>query len=432
MMADNNENVLLELNSNINLDLLSSLNRYFTTEDNINPYEITTINSKFHDPDSFALSYSNTTSPIFLNINIQSLPSKYENLKHTILSLANNNISVPVIAVQEIWQIPYPDSINIPGYKFIYKQRKVNRGGGVGFYISQDIPTKNLPDLSPFIEKCFETLTIEITLNGKKHILSNIYRSPSPLNNTTPLEQLSDFIDRIDNLSSELSNLNSPTFIFSDSNLNLHNLPVNHSTEQYFISLHSNGFIQTVLKSTRIIGDSHSLIDHISTNIDFDSLNTGVIISDLSDHFIHFIQLPAPSQNKRKPTPKQSRSFSLENLQRFKLALSQLSWNDVVSCTDINNRFDLFWNDFNDLFSINFPITRVKPNQNIHKLNAFMTAGLLISRRTKHSLYLKSVASPTDANISKYKAYRNIYNSLVRRSRKLHYATSLFNCRKNP
>ncbi len=101
-MAADNESVLLELNTNINLDLLLSHNLYFTAEENINPYEIINIDSKFHDPDSFSSFYRNTTSPIFLNLNVQSLPSKYENIKQTLLSFTNKNIHIPVIAVQEI------------------------------------------------------------------------------------------------------------------------------------------------------------------------------------------------------------------------------------------------------------------------------------------------------------------------------------------
>ncbi len=61
---------------------------------------------------------------------MQSLTSKYENPKLAVLSFINNNIYIPIIAVQEIWQIPQPDSVNIPGSKFAYKQRKKNKGGG--------------------------------------------------------------------------------------------------------------------------------------------------------------------------------------------------------------------------------------------------------------------------------------------------------------
>jgi hypothetical protein len=126
------------------------------------------------------------------------------------------------------------------------------------------------------------------------------------------------------------------------------------------------------------------------------------------------------------------RQFSLENHQRFKTALSLISWNDVITNPDVNSSFDVFWNIFKDLFDLHFPYTSSKFNRNFHKLSPFMTAGLLISRSTKNSLYLKSVAHPSNTNTAAYKQYRNVYNVLIRKSRQLHYASSLHVSRKNP
>ena len=35
--------------------------------------------------------------------------------------------SINVIAIQEIWNIPYDDILNIPGYNLVYEQGKVDR-----------------------------------------------------------------------------------------------------------------------------------------------------------------------------------------------------------------------------------------------------------------------------------------------------------------
>ncbi len=83
------------------MDLLAANNIYLTSDDNVNPYENLNIHSKFYDIPSFSSSFCNSTSSIFLNINIQSLASKIDNLKEIIRSLANHNINIPVIALQE-------------------------------------------------------------------------------------------------------------------------------------------------------------------------------------------------------------------------------------------------------------------------------------------------------------------------------------------
>jgi hypothetical protein len=275
---------LLDLNSNDDMDLLAANNIYLTSDDNVNPYENLNIHSKFYDISSFSSSFCNSTSSIFLNINIQSLTSKIDNLKEIICSFANHNINIPVIALQEIWQIPFPEALSIPGYKLVFKQRSIGRGGG-GFFLHQNIPHKILPNLSPFVDKTFESPSLEIIHDNEKKIISNIHRPPSPLPGITPSDQITSFIDKLDSLASDLSTLNLPTFVFSDSNLNLLNISTNHFSELYMQTQYSNGLLQTILKSTRFCNATHSLIDHISTNIDFNSLSTGVIVSDLSDPF---------------------------------------------------------------------------------------------------------------------------------------------------
>ena len=47
-----------------------------------------------------------------------------------------------------------------------------------------------------------------------------------------------------------------------------------------------------------------------------------------------------------------------------------------------------------------------------------MTRGLARSCAKKEKLYKKNINNPSDANISKYKAYRNKLNNLVRLTEK--------------
>ena len=54
-----------------------------------------------------------------------------------------------------------------------------------------------------------------------------------------------------------------------------------------------------------------------------------------------------------------------------------------------------------------------------------MTSGLLISRKNKNKLHKKSIASPTEFNISNYKKFRNIYNLLLRKSKIMYYESNI-------
>ena len=89
-----------------------------------------------------------------------------------------------------------------------------------------------------------------------------------------------------------------------------------------------------------------------------------------------------------------TRNYSKKKMDNFNDELQKLRWNNVLNCNDVDKSFDIFWNDFITLFELHFPLKKVKLNKNIHKIQNFMTTGLLTSRKTKIELYKKSLADP--------------------------------------
>ena len=61
--------------------------------------------------------------------------NKFADLSDFIQQSLKNNVNIKVIALQEIWNIPYPELITIPNFHFVYKSRVNVRGGGVAFYV---------------------------------------------------------------------------------------------------------------------------------------------------------------------------------------------------------------------------------------------------------------------------------------------------------
>jgi hypothetical protein len=160
-------------------------------------------------------------------------------------------------------------------------------------------------------------------------------------------------------------------------------------------------------------------------------IDAGTIISDLSDHFINYLILPG-TVPKSKNKEREVRNFSEENKENFRLALSSINWAFVTSLDDVNDAFSAFWETFNSLYEIYFPLTKRKFNKNIHRINAYMTTGLLKSRLTKLNLYKLAVSTGLCSDYDRYKTYRNVYNSLLRLRKKLFYGESLQNASKNP
>ena len=78
----------------------------------------------------------------------------------------------------------------------------------------------------------------------------------------------------------------------------------------------------------------------------------------------------------------------------------------------------MFWDDFHTLFELYFPMKKMKFNKNKHKINNYMTKGLLISRNNKIILQKKAIAKP-NLFYNAYKNYRNIFNRTIRLSKQM-------------
>ena len=107
--------------------------------------------------------------------------------------------------------------------------------------------------------------------------------------NISQIEQKTRFNAHFEGLLSKLSQKSQKCFIFTDTNIDLLNAKQNSTAHEYLNTIMSYGFIQTVIKATRMQGESYLLIDHIITNCTSPLFTTGTIISDVIDLFPIFI-----------------------------------------------------------------------------------------------------------------------------------------------
>ncbi len=102
---------LLSLNSNPRLDNSQIMNNLLHTEDSTNTFININLKTSFYDMEKMISSYKHSKIPLLLSTNIQSLQSKFQELKNFIIMLLNNNVQISAIALQEIWQINHPDQL---------------------------------------------------------------------------------------------------------------------------------------------------------------------------------------------------------------------------------------------------------------------------------------------------------------------------------
>ena len=131
---------------------------------------------------------------------------------------------------------------------------------------------------------------------------------------------------------------------------------------------------------------------------------------------------PAPKQQHRTVT---TRDFSQNKLDGFRNELSMADWDSVTDKNCVDEAYEEFWNIYSNSYNRNFPLMRKRFNRNKHKINNFMTNGLLISRNTKKILHRTSISDPSAANIQKYKNFKTIYQRVIRGAKRLYFTSKL-------
>ena len=113
--------------------------------------------------------------------------------------------------------------------------------------------------------------------------------------------QITAFNTALEALLASLNTKKLNTYVFLDSNINLLHYNTDLTVSLYHDTIFNNGFLQIVTRATRMHNNNFSLIDHILTNSPSTETKSGILISDISDHFFTFT-LPNYSTNHQPRT----------------------------------------------------------------------------------------------------------------------------------
>ena len=161
-------------------------------------------------------------------------------------------------------------------------------------------------------------------------IVGNIYRP-----NTAPKANILKFTEILENIlktihnDSDLRHFQSIELL-GDFNIDLLKFSLHRDTANYLDSILNYNLLPLITLPTRIIHNSATLIDNILTTSQEDRYDTGIIISDLSDHLpVFYIKHCEPYHPMRKIN--KSRSINDKTIPKFQELLSSTSWDDVLS-----------------------------------------------------------------------------------------------------
>ena len=186
--------------------------------------------------------------------------------------------------------------------------------GGIGMFIKENLQYNIRDDLSIFIPNIFESIFAEIYINRKPILIGTIYRPHTP-----PKADIDIFMKTMQDLQNTLAKEIKESYIMGDINIDLLKFPHHSKTNEYLENIFSQGHIPLITKPTRVTDHSATLIDHIYANKLQITTTSGIVVTDVSDHFGIFTIIKSLSTKTSSLNEVNCfRSFKQENINIFK------------------------------------------------------------------------------------------------------------------
>ena len=384
---------------------------------------------KYYSPEEFT-DLNNDNSLVAFHINCQSLTSHWDDLNELLCKLNPNEHMLDIIGLTEIFKIHDTVDYSLDGYHpIIHKTRNESTHcrGGVALYINEQLNFDVREDLSFFLPHIYESLFIELR-NNKSHkhplVIGVIYRP-----NTPPLANLDTFTDTFNNIVDKINSEHKQMLILGDLNIDLLKFESHPKTNSFIEDIFSLGLAPLITKPTRLTDHSGTLIDHAYTNTENFNKLSGIIVTDLADHFGIFAILyktKLSSDNKHS----YSRSFNPEALEQFNMSLSNLDFSDVINEYRPNNAYNILLETIQTSYDAAFPIKHVVCRRKHIKRDPWITRGIIQSSKQKAKLHRNKICKPTQYHIDKYKKYCTQFNK-IKRSAKLQYYRDILDINKH-
>ena len=254
------------------------------------------------------------------------------------------------IGLTETWLNSNSHLFALPDFEFVYRNRQNRVGGGVGLYISNKfgyIIHEELNVKSDVLKSLFVELMIP---NGNNILIGVIYRPPR--------SNVDAFLTIRQNLVQNPILTNKDVFLMGDFNIDLIKYISQNASQEFVETLLSASFLPLISKPTRVANQSATLIDNIFCNI-LPLPESGIVLSDISDHYPIFAQIPIKLTTKQKFFQKR-RKITPENLTTLQKSLAETDWSFLYNTTDINQSYEYFITTINSEIDNHIPLCNIK------------------------------------------------------------------------
>ena len=369
-----------------------------------------------------------------LTLNVQSIRAKFESLVEFLNELSEQNFYFSAICIQESWLQTQDDMalFSIPNYNCIPLSATVSKHGGLLIYLHSSFQFKTL-DLNKNCNQ-WESLFLEITNEHltKKLILGNIYRQPKDGN-----EDIKSFLDEYSDTLTKITDKKVDIIIAGDFNIDLLKVTSREKFADYLDSMLSFSLYPVITLPTRFSKHKATLIDHIfcRTQNQQRRLEGGIILKKISDHYPAFMAYKNQSYNNTPPKFITIQKSSPEAIDNFTHDIETQDYSLIINDdlqTDPTSNIEVLNSILVQARNKHLPTKTVRFRRHKHKINQWMTSGILISIKFRDELYKRFHQLDPDSEqystiATNLKTYNRILKHTMRQAKNTYYHKLLDN-----
>ena len=150
--------------------------------------------------------------------------------------------------------------------------------------------------------------------------------------------------------------------LHGDFNINLLSCQSNRMSNEFLSSVLSNNLAVTVIKPTRVGATLTTLIDNIFVDNSVNLKYSGVILSNISDHFsmLNIIEVESDSSEDSVYVEIQKRQMNEHNINCLNESICGYDWKTIKQVTSAEDAYNMFSDKLTDLLNINCPYRKFK------------------------------------------------------------------------
>ncbi|XP_037299945.1 uncharacterized protein LOC115455175 [Manduca sexta] len=324
-----------------------------------------------------------------------------------------------LLALNETWIKSGEEkfALKIPGYIMKHKPRPFDmRGGGVGFYVKEDMRIR----IRPHPESNLEQLWLELTLPGKGHLIVGTAYRPESVSICTAIDAPSESLNTFSHYRY--------IFLLTDFNVDLLQ-PQTTSAREIINFCTQRGLENIVHEPTRIVEGSNSLLDLIITDCPRLCKVVSVLHNPaLSDHAMVLSEFNI-KKPKEKPQYILRRSINSINEELFLGKLHNLPWFRILQLSNVDDKVQLFNKMILNLYDLYAPVKRIKKQT---KSTPWITNMVKFMMAFRDSALNRARTSGKDTHKEYYKSLRNMVNSSVEREKSAYFNFYINNNKDKP